>query len=161
MVVEVARTVRDLCDDIALPAYAKTSGSTGMHVLVPLGRSCTYAQCKQLGELLARVTASRIPDLATTARALDARKGRVYIDFVQNGHGKLLVSPLCVRPLPGAPVSMPVHWEEVNADLDLRDYTIVSAPKRMQALRVDPMADVLREQPDLLRALSALARVVE
>ena len=157
-VVQVANAIHALCDDIELPCFVKTSGSSGLHVLLPLGGQCTYAQSKVLGELLARVTASDLPEIATTARALSARQGRVYIDFGQNGHGKLLVSPLCVRPLPGAPVSMPLRWSEVTKKLDIRKYTIKNAPSRLRRLKEDPLRGVLTEKPDLPAVLERLAK---
>ncbi|MCZ6857540.1 MAG: DNA ligase D [Gemmatimonadetes bacterium] len=156
-VVRVANSIHALCDEIELPCFVKTSGSSGLHVLVPLGRQCTYEQSKGLAELLARVTASELPEIATTARALSARQGRVYIDFGQNGHGKLLVSPLCVRPLPGAPVSMPLRWNEVNRKLDIRKYTIKNAVSRLRRMKEDPLAGVLTEKPDLAAVLGRLA----
>lgn len=158
-VVEVALAIKDLCDDIALPCYVKTSGSSGLHVLVPLGLQCTYEQGKTLAELLARVTAARRPDVTTVARALGARDGKVYIDFVQNGHGKLLVSPLCVRPLPGAPVSMPLEWSEVNAELAIANYTIKTAPPILRARARDPLLPVLTERPNLAAALDKLGEL--
>ncbi len=156
-VVRVANSIHAFCDEIELPCFVKTSGSSGLHVLVPLGRQCTYEQSKGLAELLARVTAAELPDIATTARALSARQGRVYIDFGQNGHGKLLVSPLCVRPLPGAPVSMPLRWSEVNRKLDIRKYTIKNAVSRLRRMKEDPLAGVLTEKPDLPAVLGRLA----
>jgi bifunctional non-homologous end joining protein LigD len=159
-VVEVALVIRELCERIGLPSYVKTSGSSGMHVLVPLGRQCTYAQSKSIAELLARVTASQCPDIATVARALSARKGRVYIDFVQNGHGKLLVSPLCVRPIPGAPVSMPLTWADVNPGLKLLDYTLRTAPAILRERDVDPMVMVIDEKPDLSTAIERLSGIL-
>jgi len=148
--------MHELCDEIGLPCFVKTSGSTGLHVLLPLGRQCTYEQSRQLAEVLARVTASELPDIATTARALSARQGRVYIDFGQNGYGKLLVSPLCVRPLPGAPVSMPLRWSEVNDDLDIRRFTIKNAAQRLRRLKEDPLRGVLTGAPDLAAVLGRL-----
>ncbi len=159
-VVRVARAIRKLCDEIELPSFVKTSGSSGLHVLLPLGGQCTYEQSKMLGNLIARVVAAGLPEIATTARSMSARKGRVYIDFLQNGHGKLLVSPLCVRPLPGAPVSMPLRWSEVNAKLSIDKHTIASAPKRLRRMKRDPLAGVLREIPDLVAVLERLARRV-
>ncbi len=141
-VIEVARAVRALCDEIGLPCYAKTSGSSGMHVLVPLGGQCSFAQATQLAEVLARMLAAQLPEIATVERVIAKRGGRVYLDFLQNGHGKLLVSPLCVRPVPGARVSMPLRWSEVNAKLDPTTFTIKTAPARMGKIG-DPLAEVL------------------
>ncbi len=161
-VIDVAIALRELCEDIELPCYVKTSGSSGIHVLVPLGGQCTYAQSKSIAELLGRVTAAAHPEIATVTRALSGRAGRVYIDFVQNGHGKLLVSPLCVRPLPNASVSMPLDWSDVKSGLRMSDFTIKTAPDILCGRTVDPMLAVLDEKPDLSNALQKLSeRVVE
>ena len=157
-VVEVALALRKLCDEIALPCFIKTSGSSGLHVMIPLGRQLTHDQSRQLGELIARVIVARLPELATIARVVSQREGKVYVDYLQNGHGKLLVAPYSVRPLPGAPVSMPLEWREVNRRLDIRRYTIRNAPLRMKRLRRDPLRPVLDLKPDLLHALEALAQ---
>jgi bifunctional non-homologous end joining protein LigD len=135
----------------------KTSGSSGLHVLVPLGHQCTYEQSRTLGQLLARVIVADLPDIATVTRIPSKREGKVYIDYVQNGHGRLLVSPYCVRPLPGAPVSTPLKWSEVTGRLDIRKHTIKTVPKRMTRLKQDPLRGVLGMRPDLNRALKLLA----
>ena len=83
----------------------------------------------------------------------------MYVDFGQNGHGRLLVAPFSVRPLPDAPVSMPLRWSEVNAKLDPRRYTIRNAVARMHKLGADPLAPVLGPAPDLARALARLAEM--
>src|SRR5213596_683115 len=129
-VVTVAKAVKRLCDEIELPCFIKTSGSTGLHVLLPLGRQCTYEQCRQLGGLLARVIATQLPEIATITRQVGKRGARVYLDYVQNGHGRLLVAPFSVRPLPGAPVSMSLAWGEVTPKLDIRKFTLQNAPAR-------------------------------
>ena len=155
-VVTVAKAVKRLCDEIELPCFIKTSGSTGLHILLPLARQCTYEQSRQLGGLLARVIATELPDIATITRQVGKRGGRVYLDYVQNGHGRLLVAPFSVRPLPGAPVSMPLEWREVTPKLDIRKFTIKSAPARMRRLETDPLLPVLEAQPDLVQVLQRL-----
>src|SRR5213594_1273975 len=155
-VVTVAKAVHALCDDIGLPTGIKTSGSTGLHVLIPLGRQVTYEQSRTLGGLLARVIAAELPEIATVTRQVQKRGGKVYLDYVQNGHGRLLVAPYSVRPLPGAPVSMPLRWSEVTPKLDIRKFTIVNAPARMKKLKDDPLRAVLEEKPDLVSALEKL-----
>ena len=159
-VVKIARAIKALCDHIELPCFIKTSGSTGLHVLVPLGRQCTYEQARTLGGLLARVIAAELPDIATVTRQVGKRGARVYLDYVQNGHGRLLVAPFSARPLPGAPVSMPLAWSEVTPKLDIRKFTIKTAPARMKRLEEDPLRPVLELAPDLVHALEQLhARV--
>jgi bifunctional non-homologous end joining protein LigD len=156
-VIQVAQAVHRLCDRIALPNYIKTSGSSGLHVLIPLGRQCTHEQARLLGELLARHIVSELPDIATIARVVSQREGKVYVDYLQNGHGKLLVAPFCVRPLPGAPVSMPLKWSEVKRGLTIAKHTIRTAPGRLARLKGDPMRPVLTDSPDLVAALAALS----
>ena len=159
-VVVLAKSIRALCDRIGLPSFAKTTGSSGIHVLVPLGGRLTHDQAKSLGELLARVVVQQHPDIATVERVVEARGGKVYVDFLQNGHGRLLAAPFCARPVPGAPVSMPLKWSEVNGKLTPRKFTVKDAPARMKKLKVDPNAGVLTEAPDLARVLAALSALV-
>lgn len=155
-VVEIARTIHALCEEIGLPSYPKTSGSSGIHVLVPLGGRLTYEQSRTLGQLLGQVVVAERPDIATLTRNPDRREGKVYIDFVQNGHGRLLVAPFTVRPKPGAPVSAPLKWSEVTKRLEIRNHTIESVPRRMKRLKEDPLRPVLDDEPDLLGALDRL-----
>ena len=155
-VVAVARVTKDLCDAIGLPSFVKTSGSSGLHVLIPLGRQLTYEQSRQLGGLLARVIAAEAPEIATITRQVQKRGGKVYVDYVQNGHGRLLVAPFSVRPLPGAAVAMALAWREVTPRLDFRKFTITTAPARMKKLGSDPLVPVLDQKPDLMAALAKL-----
>ena len=155
-VVKIARATRALCDDLELPCFIKTSGSTGLHVLLPLGRQCTYEQARTLGGLLARVIAAELPDIATITRQVEKRGAKVYLDYVQNGHGRLLVAPFSARPLPGAPVSMPLQWSEVTPKLDIKKFTIKTAPARMKRLEEDPLRPVLELKPDLVATLERL-----
>ena len=157
-VVAVALAIRRLCDDLELPTAVKTSGSTGLHILLPLGRQCTYEQSRTLAGLIVHLIENENRAIATTARVIDAREGKVYLDWLQNRHGQLLVAPLSVRPLPGAPVSMPLRWSEVNGKLDHTRFTIKTARRRLDRLRADPVRPVLEEVPDLVAALERLDR---
>jgi len=148
--------VHDLCEEIELPSFAKTSGSSGIHVLVPLGGRLTYEQSRTLAQLLARVVVAEHPDIATLTRNPDKRDGKVYMDFVQNGQGRLIAAPFTVRPLAGATVSAPLKWSEVNKRLKISNHTIASVPKRMKRLKQDPLRPVLDLEPDLLGALERL-----
>ena len=155
-VVTVALAIRAMCEEIALPCFVKTSGSTGLHVLVPLGRQCTFEQARTLGGLLARVVAAELPQVATVTRQVSKRDGRVYLDYVQNGHGRLLAAPYSVRPVPGALVSAPLEWSEVGPQLSLAQFTIKTMPARMAKLGADPLLPVLELAPDLVGALGRL-----
>ena len=155
-VIRTALVLHRLCGEMALPNYVKTTGKTGLHILIPLGRQCTYEQSRTLGELLARLVMRELPDITTITRHVTRRGDRVYLDYLQNRHGQLIVSPFSVRPLPGATVSMPLLWEEVTPDLDPRQFTIRTAVDRMQALGHDPVRAVIEEKPDLATALTRL-----
>ena len=87
---------------------------------------------------------------------LGARGGKVYVDYLQNGHGKTIAGPFSARPVPGATCSAPLKWSEVNAKLDPKDYTLKTLPARMKRLKEDPLASVLTAKPDLQSALAAL-----
>ena len=155
-VIVVARRIREVCGEAGLPCYVKTSGSSGLHVLVPLGRRCTYEQSQLFGGVMSRVVAVELPEIATVERRVSRREGKVYLDYLQNGHGKLIAAPFCVRPKPGAPVSMPLDWDEVGEGLTIERHNIGTAPARMARLGRDPLAPVLEEEPDLVAALERL-----
>jgi bifunctional non-homologous end joining protein LigD len=155
-VIEVAQATHALCDDIGLPHFVKTSGSSGLHVMIPLGCQCRYDETRSLGELLARLIVAELPDIATITRQVSRRAGKVYIDYLQNGPGRLLVAPFSARPLPGAPVSMPLRWSEIDETLDIRSFTIENAVARMKKLKKDPLGEVLTMSPDLAGAIGRL-----
>ena len=158
-VIAVARTIHRLAEMVGLPHYVKTTGKTGLHIMVPLGRQCTYEQSRTLGELVARLVIREHRDIATITRHIQKRGDKVYIDYLQNRHGQLIVSPFSVRPLPGATVSMPIEWDEVNPELEQRrfGFTIKTAITRMEALGHDPVRPVVEEKPDLASVLERLA----
>lgn len=155
-VVPLALAIHELCESIGLPSYVKTSGQTGLHVLVPLGGQLTYEQARNLAYLIGMVIEQRHPTMATTSRNPNRRQGRVYLDWGQNAHGQLLVAPYSVRPVPSAPVSMPLRWHEVTPELDPHFFTIRTARARLDAMGEDPVRAVLTERPDLLAALARL-----
>ncbi|MEO5568131.1 MAG: DNA ligase D [Gemmatimonadaceae bacterium] len=160
-VIRCALVLRKLCEDIGLPSYVKTTGKSGLHVMLPLGRQCTYEQSRTLGELLARVMLREVGDIATITRHINKRGDKVYLDYLQNRHGQLIVAPYSVRPLPGATVSMPLVWDEVNESLDPKHYTIRNAIERIQRLGHDPVLAVLDEKPDLGAVLQKLSVIFD
>ena len=155
-VITLAKTMKKLCDDVEMPAFIKTTGKSGLHIMLPLGRQLTYAQCLQLAILFARLVTDQHPDIATTARTISKRDGKVYVDAFQNRAGQLMVAPYSVRPSPGAPMSMPIEWREVTPKLHNSNFTIANALKRMQKLGRDPVAPVLEMKPDLVHILERL-----
>ena len=143
---------------MGLPGYLKTSGASGLHVLIPLARRLTHEQSRTLAELLARVVVARRPDTCTITRAVRQRGGKVYIDYLQNRHGQLIVAPFSARAEPAASVSMPVKWSELNRRLRNENFHIGNAVARLKRMG-DPMRDVLTDEPDLEAAVARLAKL--
>jgi len=128
-------------------------------VLVPLASKCSHEQARDLALVLSHVVEREHPDISTLVRApIEARRGRVYLDCFQNGYGKTIAAPFSARPVPGATVSMPLRWSEVNAKLDPRAFTLKTAPPRMRKLKRDPMAQVLELEADVAAALDRLGK---
>ncbi len=157
-VIKVAQVLHQICEEIGLPNFVKTTGKTGLHILLPLGRQCTYEQSRVLGELLARLVIKQLPKITTITRVIEKRGTKVYLDYMQNRFGQTIVAPYSVRPLPLATVSMPLLWEEVNENLDPRNYTIKNAVERMNRLVEDPDLPVIEMVPDLAAVLERLAK---
>jgi bifunctional non-homologous end joining protein LigD len=155
-VVAIARHIHALLDELRAAHFVKTSGQDGLHVLVPLGRSLDHDDARRLAEVLARVVCADLPEIATITRPVAARGERVYVDYLQNGRGKLIAGPFSVRPRPHAPVSMPLEWKQVNARLDPTKFNIETAPPRLKKSG-DPFAGVLGPGVDAVALLGALA----
>ncbi|MFO0596057.1 MAG: DNA ligase D [Myxococcaceae bacterium] len=155
-VIELAQALHARCERAGLPTYPKTSGANGMHVLIPLARQLDHMGAKQLAELLAAFLVQDLPALGTLERSIPKRQGRVYVDAFQNGNGKLIAAPFCVRAQPGAPVSMPLTWDEVKPGLTARSFTVRNAIARLEAIG-DPMAPVLTQKVDLQAVVAKLA----
>ncbi|HLT91033.1 MAG TPA: DNA ligase D [Woeseiaceae bacterium] len=159
-VVKVARAIHELCKAVDLPHFVKTSGSTGLHILIPLGARYTHEQSRALAELLANCVVHRLPEIATVERQLDARGGKVYVDYLQNGHGRLLVAPYSARTVPSASVSMPLRWEQVTSKLDPTRFNLRTVPGLLARQKRDPFAGVFTEAADLDHSLALLTEVV-
>ncbi|MEX2222674.1 MAG: DNA ligase D [Candidatus Rokuibacteriota bacterium] len=154
-VVAVALALRRILDRLELSSYVKTSGATGLHILLPLGARYTYEQCRTFARLLAVMGVEAEPGISTVARPLRARGGKVYIDFGQNGHGQTIVAPYSLRPLPGAPASCPLQWREVTPRLDPARFTLETLPARFEKMD-DPLTPVLGEGLDMAAALERI-----
>jgi bifunctional non-homologous end joining protein LigD len=159
-VVTLAKLLHAILREAGAAHFVKTSGQAGMHVVLPLGATLTHDEAKNVAEAIARVVVSERPDIATVTRPVAARGARVYVDFLQNGRGKLIAAPLSVRPRPRAPVSMPLTWGQVNPRLDPASWNIASAPRRL-ARHGDPFAGVLGHGIEADALLASLLRRLE
>jgi bifunctional non-homologous end joining protein LigD len=153
--IEVALILKQLLDSLQLVSFPKTSGGKGFHVLVPIERRSTYDDTRSFAEIVAGAIARAHPKLATTEWSKARRRG-VLIDANQNGEGKTIASAYSVRPRPGAPVSTPLSWDEVNGQLDPGAFTMSAVLERVRT-RGDLHAEMLTSRQSLSRALKALA----
>lgn len=143
-VIEVALAVKRMLDEYGLVAVPKTSGASGMHIVLPLARGTTEESARLLAELVATRVAQTLPKLATIERGVSSRPARtVYVDFMQNIRGKTVAAAYSARAERDGTVSMPLRWAEVAPGLDPRDFTIATAPRRVRAIG-DLWADGLR-----------------
>jgi bifunctional non-homologous end joining protein LigD len=152
--VEVALILKELLDALGLVSFPKTSGGKGFHVLVPLDRRSTYDDSRGFAEIVAGAIARAHPKLATTEWSKARRRG-VLIDSNQNGEGKTIASAYSVRPRPGAPVSTPLAWDEVNEKLNPAIYTMDVVLDRVRA-KGDLHAELLTTRQSLSKALRKL-----
>ena len=149
--VQVALLVKQALDAFGLVGFPKTSSAEGMHILVPVERRYTYADTRQFAEIVAGAIARTHRGLATTEWTKAKRRG-VLIDANQNGEGKTIASAYSVRPRPGAPVSTPLRWSEVNEDLDPLSFTMPVVLERVRKLG-DLFAGVLTTRQRLTDAV--------
>lgn len=154
-VVAMTLAVRELCEEVELPTFVKTSGGTGMHVMIPLGGQLDWDQARMLAEILARTVEARHPDRATTRPSIADRGERVYLDFMVNARGRLLIAPYSARARPGATVSTPLEWSEIDEAFDPKTHSILTIPARM-AGRADPHAGLLDVDADIGRSIALL-----
>jgi bifunctional non-homologous end joining protein LigD len=130
-VVDTALVIKEICDEIGIDCYPKTSGATGIHIYIPLGAKYDYVQARTFAELLASIAHNRLPDVTSLERAVAKREDRVYIDFLQNRKGQTVAAAYSVRPRPLATVSAPLAWKEVNHRLTPEMFTIRNMENRL------------------------------
>ena len=111
----------------------KTSGSTGIHIYIPLGAKYSYDQSQMFAKMIVSIVHSQLPDFTSLERQIKNRNGKMYLDFLQNRPGATIACPYSLRPKIGATVSMPLHWEEIKKGLAMKDFTIENSIARMRA----------------------------
>lgn len=131
-VIEAAQVTKKILDAAGVDSYCKTSGSTGLHIYFPLGGRYTYEHSKEFARLIVSRVHDEIPAYTTTERTVKDRKGKMYLDFLQNRPQATIAAPYSVRPKPGATVSAPLHWEEVKKGLTTQDFTIRNMAARLK-----------------------------
>ena len=132
-VIETALVTKVVLDDMKVKGYVKTSGSTGIHIYIPLGAKYDYDQCQLFGKIVASRVHAELPKTTSIERLTKNRGGKLYVDYLQNRPKATLAAPYSLRPKPGATVSMPLYWEEVKKGLKMKDFTIANAMERIKS----------------------------
>jgi len=153
-VIQAAQVTKQVLDDMKVPSYPKTSGSTGIHIYIPLVAQYTYEQSKEFARAVVSMVHEQIPEFTSLERGIKDRKGKMYLDFLQNRPGATIAAPYSLRPKPGATMSMPLHWEEVKEGLKMKDFTIANAMDRLKK-EGDIFKPVLGEGIDLHEIITA------
>ncbi len=130
-VVNTALVIKEICDEINISCYCKTSGATGLHIYIPLAAKYNYDDIKLFAEIMATIVHSRLPGTTSIERSTAKRKDKIYIDFLQNRKGQTIAAPYSVRPRPHATVSTPLLWKEVNHQLTPEIFTIRNTEARL------------------------------
>jgi exodeoxyribonuclease III len=131
-VISAAQEVKKVLDAIGVPAYPKTSGSTGMHIYIPLGAQYTFGQSQLFAKIIVSLVHKQIPEYTSLERMVKNRGGKMYLDFLQNRPDATIAGVYSLRPKPGATVSMPVSWDEVKPGLTMKHFTIHNAMARLK-----------------------------
>ena len=156
-VVEVALGLKTILDKAGAKSYIKTSGKTGMHLMVPLGAEYTYMEARDFAKLTAQCANRAMPDLTTVAQRLDKREGKIYLDLARNEEGQTTASVYSLRPYPGATVSTPLDWKEVKKGLRPSEFTIHTIFPRLEK-KGDLFKHLLTQRTELDTATKILAR---
>jgi bifunctional non-homologous end joining protein LigD len=157
-VIEAAQVVKQVTDAVDIKTYCKTSGSTGLHIYIPLGTSYDYDQSRQLAELVVTLVHREIPSFTSLERSPAKRRTKIYLDFLQNRTVQTVAAPYSVRPKPGATVSTPLHWEEVKKGLQMSDFTIYNIFDRLKETG-DIFKPVLGKGIDLKKTLQKMSNL--
>jgi bifunctional non-homologous end joining protein LigD len=158
-VIETAQVVRQILDSLQIPSYPKTSGSSGIHIYIPLGAKYNYEQSKQLAELIANLVHEELPEFTSIVRDPKKRPDKIYIDYLQNRPIQTICAPYSVRPKPGATVSAPLHWDEVKKGLQISDFTMKNILERVKS-EGDLFDGVLGKGIDLNKILKGLSSLI-
>jgi bifunctional non-homologous end joining protein LigD len=130
-VLKIARETKKILDELGIEGFCKTSGSKGVHIFLPLGARYSYGQSLDFIKIIAAVINIRNPQITSMERSPDKRQYKIYLDCYQNRKGQTVAAPYCIRPKPGAPVSAPLHWEELGQSIHPKDFNIKNIFSRL------------------------------
>lgn len=154
-IVKTGLVLKEILDTLQVPAYLKTSGGKGLHVFIPVLPKYTYDQTRTFSHLVSQMVLKKLPEIVSLERSPAKRKGKVYLDFLQNGKGKTMASIYSLRPRDGANVSTPLDWDEINDKLNFSDFNIKTIPKRLEE-KGDLWKDIFKDKVDLKSILDKI-----
>lgn len=154
-VVATALKVKEILDQLKVPAYIKTSGGNGLHIFIPVKPKYTYEQTREFSHLVSQMVHRELPKITSLERMPTKRKGKVYLDFLQNGKGKTMASIYSLRPREGATISVPLEWSEVNGRLNLKKFNLKTIGKRLEE-KGDLWKDIFSDAVDLKEILKGM-----
>ncbi|HEV8507729.1 MAG TPA: DNA ligase D [Chitinophagaceae bacterium] len=157
-VIKAAQVTKQILDAIEIPSYCKTSGSTGLHIYIPLGAKYSYEDSKEFGRSIVKLVHGEVPSFTSIERKTADRQGKMYLDFLQNRPQATVAAPYSLRPKPFAPVSMPLHWEEVKKGLKLKDHNLKNAIARLREMG-DPFKGVIGKGINMKKAIRKMKSV--
>jgi bifunctional non-homologous end joining protein LigD len=152
--------LRALLEELGLMGFLKTTGGKGLHVVIPIEPTLTWAEAKAFTKSVADAFAAAFPDRFTATLSKSKRKGRIFIDYLRNSEGATAVAPYGVRARKNAPVAMPIDWRELRRDVRYDYFNLGTVPQRLKKRREDPWGAftttrqaITRETTDRLAAL--------
>jgi len=152
-VMAAAHHARERLEDLGLESFVKTTGGKGLHVVVPLSRRHEWDEVKAFARALAESIAAERPQDYTAKAAKRERTRRIYIDWLRNTEGATAIAPYSVRARAGAPVAMPLHWDEVAGRMRPGKFHAGNVPKRLHGLHSDPWQALRRKAQTLTAAM--------
>ncbi|WP_316822973.1 DNA ligase D [Pedobacter gandavensis] len=157
-VIQVAQMLKQILDQIEVPCFPKTSGSTGMHIYIPLAAKYDYDQSQMFAKIILNLIHQEVPEFTSLERMVANRNGKMYLDFLQNRPGATIAGPYSLRPKRGATVSMPLVWEEVKPGMKMTDFTIFNALDRLKETG-DLFKGVLGKGIDLTKVIKKAMKI--
>jgi bifunctional non-homologous end joining protein LigD len=157
--VKTAKRVKKYLDMSCEKSYIKTSGKTGLHIVVPMGGKYHFEEIKEFAHLIARLVERDLPEITSTERSPAKRKNKIYLDYLQNRIGQTIAAPYSVRPAPGATVSTPIEWKELTEKFNKDTFTIKTIGKRVKA-KGDLWKNILKEKTDLKESIDCLRKAL-
>lgn len=158
-VIEAAKALRDMLAKLELTSFVKTTGGKGLHVVLPLRQDVAWEELKSFAHAVALIVAENAPEHFTANPLKRERKGRIFVDYLRNGRGATAVAPYSVRARSGAPVALPIRWDELDRRFKPDRYNVLTVPKLLRARRRDPWADIGKIRQSIAAAIKTLGRI--